>query len=48
VAGFLLGAFFSIVLARWLARRGVLFRIVAGKILPAAAGRAARKSLPRR
>ena len=46
VAGFLLGSFFSIVLARWLARRGVLFRIVPGKILPVAAGGAARKSLP--
>ena len=48
VAGFLLGSFFSIVLARWLARRGVLFRIVPGKILPAAAGGGARKSLPPR
>jgi len=48
VAGFLLGTFFSIVLARWLARRGVLFRIVPGKILPVAAGGLSRKSLPPR
>jgi undecaprenyl-diphosphatase len=48
VAGFLLGSFFSIGLARWLARRGVLFRIVPGKILPPAGGGAARKSLTRR
>ena len=43
VAGFLLGSFFSIGLARWLARRGVLFRIVPGKILPAAGGRRGKK-----
>ncbi len=39
VTGFLVGMFFSIALARWLARRGVVFRFVPGKILPVPAGR---------
>ena len=34
VAGFLVGLFFSIALARWLASRGVVFRFVPGKTLP--------------
>jgi membrane-associated phospholipid phosphatase len=44
VTGFLLGALFSIALARWLAKRGVVFRLIPGKTLPVPAGRAPRKS----
>jgi len=35
IAGFTIGLFFAIVIARWLAGRGVVFRFVPGKILPA-------------
>ena len=35
VTGFTVGLFFAIVIARWLARRGVLFRFVPGKTIPA-------------
>ena len=45
VAGFVVGMFFSIGLARWLAKRGAVFRFVPGKILPVPAGRTPRKSL---
>ena len=38
VAGFLVGLFFSIGLARWLAGRGVVFRFEPRKILPGTAG----------
>ena len=41
VTGLLIGMFFSIALARWLAKRGVAFRFVPGKILPVPAGRRA-------
>jgi undecaprenyl-diphosphatase len=37
--GLLVGQFFSIVIARWLASRGAVFRFVPGKILPAPARR---------
>ena len=43
VAGFVVGLFFSIGLARWLAGRGVVFRFVPGKILPVRRGRLAKK-----
>jgi membrane-associated phospholipid phosphatase len=46
IAGFLVGLFFSIGLARWLAGRGVVFRFVPGKILPVTAVRSPTKSLP--
>ncbi|MDW6021330.1 phosphatase PAP2 family protein [Mesorhizobium sp. BAC0120] len=42
--GFLVGIFFSIVIARWLASRGAVFRFVAGKVLPVPAATIARKS----
>ena len=45
VAGLLVGGFFSITLARWLARRGVVFRLIPGKTLPVPAG-LAKKSPP--
>lgn len=44
VAGFVTGLFFSIVIARWLASRGVVFRFVPGKILPVATPVSPRKS----
>jgi undecaprenyl-diphosphatase len=34
ISGFAVGLFFAIVIARWLARRGVVFRLVRGKSLP--------------
>jgi membrane-associated phospholipid phosphatase len=34
IAGFSVGVFFAVVIARWLARRGVVFRLVPGKTLP--------------
>ena len=46
VAGLLLGTLFSITLARWLAKRGVVFRLIPGKTLPVPAGFAPRKSPP--
>jgi undecaprenyl-diphosphatase len=46
VAGLLLGTLFSITLARWLAKRGVVFRLIPGKILPVPAGLAPRKLPP--
>ena len=46
VAGFTVGLLFSIGLARWLAGRGVVFRFVPGKILPALTGRSPTKSPP--
>jgi membrane-associated phospholipid phosphatase len=42
--GFLTGIFFSIVIARWLASRGVVFRFAPGKILPLPASITPRKS----
>jgi len=44
VTGFVIGLFFSIVLARWLASRGVVFRFAPGKILPVATPVSPRKS----
>jgi membrane-associated phospholipid phosphatase len=44
IAGFVIGLFFSVGLARWLAKRGVVFRFAPGKILPIPAGRTPRKS----
>lgn len=44
VTGFVTGLFFSIVIARWLASRGVVFRFAPGKILPTAAPVSPRKS----
>jgi membrane-associated phospholipid phosphatase len=43
IAGFTVGLFFAIAIARWLAGRGVVFRFVPGKILPAS-----RPVLPRK
>jgi membrane-associated phospholipid phosphatase len=43
IAGFTTGLFFAIVIARWLAGRGVVFRFVPGKNLPAS-----RPVLPRK
>src|SRR5262245_44214178 len=34
MSGFAVGMFFAIVIARWLARRGVVFRLVPGKTIP--------------
>jgi undecaprenyl-diphosphatase len=42
--GFLIGIFFSLVIARWLASRGVVFRFAPGKILPLPAPVSPRKS----
>ena len=42
--GFTTGLFFSIVIARWLASRGVVFRFAPGKILPVPAPLSPRKS----
>ncbi len=47
VTGFLIGLFFAIVLARWLASRGVVFRFAPGKILPVPARIPQQKILPR-
>ena len=44
VVGSLVGLFFSITFARWLASRGVVFRFVPGKTLPVAAPVSPRKS----
>ena len=44
MAGFLTGLFFSIVIARWLASRGVVFRFAPGKTLPVATPVSPRKS----
>jgi membrane-associated phospholipid phosphatase len=44
MAGFTVGLFFSIVIARWLASRGVVFRFATGKILPTPALVSPRKS----
>lgn len=42
--GFLVGLFYAIFLARWLASRGVVFRFVPGKILPVPASISSRKT----
>lgn len=49
VTGFTIGLFFAIVIARWLASRGVVFRLTQGNILPAPAlfpPRKSKNSLP--
>jgi undecaprenyl-diphosphatase len=45
MAGFTVGLFFAIVLARWLAGRGAVFRFEEGKILPRPAPVLPRKSV---
>jgi membrane-associated phospholipid phosphatase len=45
ITGFTAGLFFSVLLARWLASRGVVFRLVPGKILPALSSVSPRKSV---
>ena len=45
VTGFTVGVFFAIVIARWLARRGVVFRLVPGKTLPVVSWFSPRKSI---
>jgi membrane-associated phospholipid phosphatase len=44
ITGFAVGVFFSIIIARWLARRGVVFRLVPGKTIPALSPVSPRKS----
>lgn len=44
LTGFTIGLFFSIVIARWLASRGVVFRLAQGNILPSPALFPSRKS----
>lgn len=45
ITGFAVGVFFAIVIARWLARRGVVFRLVPGKTLPVLSRLSPRKSI---
>jgi undecaprenyl-diphosphatase len=45
MAGFAVGLFFSLVIARWLARRGVVFRLVPGKTFPVVPPLLPRKSI---